>query len=73
MARIAEEVLALLQGKPDPRLAALGTHWRGAQLAAGDEALLDTTRRPLPSRSMLLPALDGAGLSAIESNANHIA
>jgi hypothetical protein len=59
MARVTAEVLALLQERQVQRKAALDAHLRDVQFAAGDEVLLDTKYTPLPSRSLLVPPLDG--------------
>ncbi len=48
MARVTEEVRALLQELQDLRKEELDSHCRDIKFAAGDEVLLDTEHTPLP-------------------------
>ena len=55
MGLVTAEARALLQARPDQRKAGMDAHGLDVQLAVGDEVLLDTEHKQLPSRPLLSP------------------
>ena len=59
MERITSEVRVLLQDRQDQRKARLDPGRRNVTFAPGDEVLVDTSHKPLPSRAQRSPSRMG--------------